>query len=247
MIAASIMSKKIAEGTQALVLDVKVGSGAFMKDADRARALARTMIELGGAHGVRVSALLTDMSTPLGVAVGNAVEVAEALEVLAGGGPPDVVELTLALAGEMVRLAGLDVDPTRILASGGAMDSWRAMVAAQSGSVDAPLPVPRERDRVAADRSGVVARVDALAVGTAAWRLGAGRARQQDPVQAAAGVLCLVKRGEQVVAGQPLFELHTDTPERFADARADLAGAVDIVDADTATADRRLVLDVLRG
>ncbi len=247
MIAASIMSKKIAEGTDALVLDVKVGSGAFMKDPVRAGALARTMIDLGSAHGVRVSALLTDMSTPLGTAVGNAVEVAEAVEVLAGGGPPDVVELTLALAGEMVRLAGVDVDPARVLASGAAMDRWRAMVAAQGGAPDFVLPVPREREVVAASRAGVVARLDAMAVGVAAWRLGAGRARQQDPVQAAAGVLCLAKPGDRVVAGQPLFELHTDTPDRFAAARADLADAVDIVDPGTAVPARSLVLDLLRG
>ena len=247
MIAASIMSKKIAEGTESLVLDVKVGSGAFMKDAGRAADLARTMVELGGAHGLRVSALLTDMSTPLGVAVGNAVEVAEAVEVLAGGGPPDVVALTLALAGEMVRLAGLDVDPARVLASGAAMDSWRAMVTAQGGAVDAVLPVSKERDRVLAERAGVVSRVDALAVGTAAWRLGAGRARQQDAVQAGAGVLCLVTPGDLVAAGQPLFELRTDTPARFADARADLAGAIDIAAPGTAVPPRELVLDVLRG
>ena len=247
MIAASIMSKKIAEGTESLVLDVKVGSGAFMKDAGRAADLARTMVELGGAHGVRVSALLTDMSTPLGVAVGNAVEVAEAVEVLAGGGPPDVVALTLALAGEMVRLAGLDVDPARVLASGAAMDSWRAMVTAQGGAVDAVLPVSKERDQVLAERAGVVSRVDALAVGTAAWRLGAGRARQQDAVQAGAGVLCLVTPGDLVAAGQPLFELRTDTPARFADARADLAGAIDIAAPGTAVPRSELVLDVLRG
>jgi thymidine phosphorylase len=247
MIAASIMSKKIAEGTGGLVLDVKVGSGAFMKDAARAAALARTMVELGSAHGLRVSALLTDMSTPLGVAVGNAVEVAESVEVLAGGGPPDVVELTLALATEMVQLAGLDADPARVLASGAAMDRWRTMVAAQGGDPDAALPSPRERDVVLADRDGVVSRMDALAVGTAAWRLGAGRARQQDAVQSAAGLLCLVKPGDSVAAGQPVFELHTDTPERFAAARADLADAVDIADPGTAVAPRQLVLDLLRG
>jgi thymidine phosphorylase len=247
MIAASIMSKKIAEGTESLVLDVKVGTGAFMKDAERAGALARTMVELGAAHGVRVSALLTDMSTPLGVAVGNAVEVAEAVEVLAGGGPSDVVELTLALAGEMVRLAGLDADPAEVLASGAAMDRWRAMVSAQGGSADFVLPAPRERQRVTAPETGVVSRVDALAVGTAAWRLGAGRARQQDGVQAAAGVLCLVKPGDRVLAGQPMFELHTDTPDRFAAAEADLATAVDIAAVGTAVPAGVLVLDVLRG
>jgi len=217
MIAASIMSKKIAEG-----------SGAFMKSIDRAAELARTMVELGNAHGVRVSALLTNMSVPLGVAVGNAMEVAESVEVLAGGGPADVVELTLALAGEMVALAGLDVDPARVLASGAAMDSWRAMVAAQGGNPDAALPAPRERQIVVAERAGVVSELDALKVGVASWRLGAGRARKEDQVQAAAGILCLAKPGDAVAVGQPIFELHTDTPERFADALADLAGALAI-------------------
>ncbi len=246
MIAASIMSKKIAEGTDALVLDVKVGSGAFMKSPAQAAELARTMVELGAAHGVRASALLTDMSTPLGVAVGNAMEVAESLQVLAGGGPPDVVELTLALAREMVSLAGLDVDPAAVLASGAAMDSWRAMVAAQGGDPDSPLPVPRERHVVTASTSGVVSSLDAFAVGTASWRLGAGRARKEDPVQAAAGILCLVKPGDEVILGQPLFELHTDTPERFEPALADLAGALEIAPADTRVERRPLIIDVVR-
>ncbi|QNK83084.1 thymidine phosphorylase [Nakamurella sp. PAMC28650] len=246
MIAASIMSKKIAEGTDALVLDVKVGSGAFMKSPVQAAELARTMVELGAAHGVRASALLTDMSTPLGVAVGNAMEVAESLQVLAGGGPPDVVELTLALAREMVSLAGMDVDPAAVLASGAAMDSWRAMVAAQGGDPDSPLPVPRERHVVTASTSGVVSSLDAFAVGTASWRLGAGRARKEDPVQAAAGILCLVKPGDEVILGQPLFELHTDTPERFEPALADLAGALEIAPADTRVERRPLIIDVVR-
>ena len=247
MIAASIMSKKIAEGTEALVLDVKVGSGAFMKSADRARELARTMVELGAAHGVRVSALLTDMSVPLGVAVGNAMEVAESVEVLAGGGPADVVELTLALAREMVSLAGLDVDPAAVLASGAAMDSWRAMVAAQGGDPDFVLPTPKERHVVTAPDAGVVASLDAFAVGVASWRLGAGRARKEDPVQAAAGILCLAKPGDVVAAGQPLFELHTDTPERFDEALADLEGALQLAPVGTAVPGRDLVIDVVRG
>ncbi len=246
MIAASIMSKKIAEGTRCLVLDVKVGSGAFMKSADRAAELAVAMVELGAAHGVRVSALLTDMSTPLGVAVGNAMEVAEAVEVLAGGGPPDVVELTLALAQEMVDLAGLDADPARVLASGAAMDTWRSMVRAQGGDPDAALPVPRARHVVPADRAGVVSRLDACAVGVASWRLGAGRTRRQDPVQAAAGVRCLAKPGQVVAAGQPLFELHTDTPERFSSALADLDTAVDIAEPGTPVDPLPLVIDVIR-
>jgi len=246
MIAASIMSKKIAEGTQSLVLDVKVGSGAFMKTAARARELAQTMVELGAAHGLRVSAMLTDMSTPLGVAVGNALEVAEAVEVLAGGGPADVVELTLALAAEMLALAGLDVDPSAVLRSGAAMDSWRALVAAQGGDPDCVLPVPREQHIVRAQASGVVSELDAFSVGVAAWRLGAGRARSQDTVQAAAGIRCLAKRGSAVVAGQPLFELHTDTPERFDAAIEDLAGALLIEPTGTQVPPRELVIEVVR-
>ena len=246
MIAASIMSKKIAEGTAGLVLDVKVGSGAFMKDSARAAELARTMVELGARAGVRTSALLTDMSTPLGRAVGNAVEVAESVEVLAGGGPADVVALTLALAREMVALAGLDADPAAVLASGRAMDSWRAMVAAQGGDPDAALPTPRHTEQVAADESGVIERVDALAVGVAAWRLGAGRERREHGVQAAAGILCLVKPGDTVTAGQPLFELHTDTADRFPAAMADLAGAVVVGSPDTVVRPRPLVMGVIR-
>ena len=243
MISASIMSKKIAEGTQSLVLDVKVGSGAFMKNIGDARRLAATMVQLGAAHGVRTSALLTDMSTPLGLAVGNAVEVAESIEVLAGGGPTDVVDLTLALANEMVRLAGLSTDPAEVLASGRAMDAWRAMVAAQGGDPDAPLPEPKETHVVTAFASGVVTSMDALAVGVAAWRLGAGRARKEDPVQAAAGLLCRAKPGDRIQAGAPLFELHTDTPDRFDAAIADLAGAVTI-DPDAAPGHRgSIVLD----
>src|SRR5918993_1701636 len=185
LIASSIMSKKIAEGTGALVLDVKVGSGAFMKSLDDARELARTMVELGGAHGVRTVALLTDMSTPLGRAIGNAVEVEESVEVLAGGGPADVVELTLALAREMLDAAGLpDADPAAALAGGAAMDVWRAMIRSQGGDPDAPLPGARETQTVTAEADGYVESVDAYAIGIAAWRLGAGRARKEDPVEA---------------------------------------------------------------
>src|SRR3954467_11355151 len=197
LIASSIMSKKIAEGTGALVLDVKVGSGAFMKDLDAARELARTMVELGTAHRVRTVALLTDMSTPLGLAVGNAVEVAESLEVLAGGGPDDVVQLTLALAREMLDAAGLpDADPAAALADGRAMDSWRAMIRAQGGDPDAPLPVAREVEVVRAHTDGYVAAIDAYAVGIAAWRLGAGRARKEDPVDFGAGVVLHKRPGD---------------------------------------------------
>ncbi len=227
LIASSIMSKKIAEGTGALVLDVKVGSGAFMKDLPSARELARTMVDLGADAGVRTSALVTDMSTPLGLTVGNALEVREAVEVLAGGGPADVVALTLALAREMLDAAGRpDADPAAALADGRAMDTWRAMIAAQGGDPDAPLPRARHTEHVLAPSDGVVLALDALAVGVAAWRLGAGRARPGDPVQAAAGVELHAKPGALVRAGEPVMTLHTDTPERFARALEAVAGAV---------------------
>jgi thymidine phosphorylase len=215
LIASSIMSKKIAEGTGALVLDVKVGSGAFMKSTDQAHELARTMVELGTDAGVTTVALLTDMSIPLGLTAGNALEVRESVEVLAGGGPADVVELTLALAREMVTAAGLDADPAELLADGSAMDTWRAMIRAQGGDPDADLPTARETHVVPAATSGVLTRLDAYAVGVAAWRLGAGRARREDPVQAAAGVTMHAKPGQTVQRGQPLLTLHTDTPDRF--------------------------------
>ncbi|WP_020013407.1 thymidine phosphorylase [Promicromonospora sukumoe] len=227
LIASSIMSKKIAEGTGALVLDVKVGSGAFMKTLDDARELARTMVDLGTDAGVRTVALVTDMSVPLGRTAGNALEVRESLEVLAGGGPADVVDLTVALAVEMLAAADRprsEDDVRAALADGRAMDRWRAMIAAQGGDVDAPLPVAKETETVVATESGVLTSLDAYAVGVAVRRLGAGRARKEDAVQAAAGIEIHVKPGEQVTAGQPLMTLHTDTPERFARARAALDG-----------------------
>jgi len=242
LIASSIMSKKIAEGTSALVLDVKVGSGAFMKDLDCARELARTMVELGAAHHVKTVALLTDMATPLGLAVGNAVEVAESLEVLAGGGPKDVVQLTLALAREMLDAAGLlGADPAKALESGAAMDSWRAMIRAQGGDPDAALPRAVETEIMRADRDGVVAAVDAYGIGVAAWRLGAGRARKEDPVSFGAGVVLNVRPGDTVRAGDPLLELRTDDGSRIATARAAADGA--LVIAETAPAPTALLLD----
>src|SRR5690606_14026811 len=228
LIASSIMSKKIAEGTGGLVLDVKVGSGAFMKNAEDARELATTMVELGQGAGVRTVALLTGMDTPLGRTAGNALEVAEAVEVLAGGGPADVVELTLALAREMVALAGIDADPEQALADGRAMDHWKAMIRAQGGDPDAPLPRARHTEVVRADTDGVLTRLDAMGVGLAAWRLGAGRARQGAPVQAGAGVQIHARPGDTVRAGSPLFTLHTDTPESFPGALAAVTGAVTI-------------------
>ncbi|WP_028708290.1 thymidine phosphorylase [Propionicicella superfundia] len=216
LIASSIMGKKIAEGTGALVLDVKTGSGAFMKEEESARRLAETMVRLGTAAGVTTVALLTDMDTPLGRTAGNALEVGEAVEVLAGGGPADVVELTLALAREMVQAAGVDADPADVLASGRAMDAWRRMIAAQGGDPAAPLPVARHQQVLTATSKGTITRIDAWEVGLAAWRLGAGRARKEDPVQAAAGVELHVSVGDTVRAGQPLLTLHTDTPDRMA-------------------------------
>lgn len=228
LIASSIMSKKIAEGTAALVLDVKVGAGAFMKTLDGARELATAMVELGTDAGVRTVAMLTAMDTPLGRTAGNALEVAESVEVLAGGGPADIVELTLALAREMVALAGVDIDPADVLADGRAMDQWRSMVRAQGGDPDAPLPRARHTEVVRADRDGVLTRLDAMGVGIAAWRLGAGRARQGDPVQFGAGIEIHAKPGDSVGAGEPLLTLHTDTPDAFTGALEALDTAVTI-------------------
>ncbi|QWZ06822.1 thymidine phosphorylase [Nocardioides panacis] len=244
LIASSIMSKKIAEGTGALVLDVKVGSGAFMKDLAQARELAETMVALGTAAGVTTVALLTDMSTPLGLTAGNGLEVAESVEVLAGGGPADVVELTLALAGEMLRAAGVhDVDPAERLRDGSAMDAWRRMIAAQGGDPDAAMPTARETHVVRATSSGVLTTLDAMAVGLAAWRLGAGRSRKEDPVQAAAGVEMLAKPGDPVTEGQDLLRLHTDEPERFERALAALEDGVVVSPAGTSYDAVPIVLD----
>jgi thymidine phosphorylase len=244
LIASSIMSKKIAEGTGALVLDVKVGSGAFMKDVAGARELAETMVALGTDAGVTTVALLTDMSTPLGRTAGNAVEVAESVDVLAGGGPRDVVELTVVLAREMLLAAGVaDVDPADRLRDGSAMDVWRRMVSAQGGDPAAPLPRARETHTVTATRGGVLTRLDAMAVGLAAWRLGAGRARKEDPVQAGAGVVLHAKPGDTVTEGQDLLTLHTDEPERFDRALDALAGGVVVSDAGSAVDSQPLVIE----
>ncbi|KOV34218.1 thymidine phosphorylase [Streptomyces sp. H021] len=244
LIASSIMSKKIAEGTGSLVLDVKVGTGAFMKNIEDARELARTMVGLGTDSGVKTVALLTDMSTPLGLTAGNALEVRESVEVLAGGGPADVVELTIALAKEMLDAAGIkDADPAKALADGSAMDHWRRMIAAQGGDPDATLPVAREQHVVTAPESGVLTRLDAYGVGVGAWRLGAGRARKEDPVQAGAGIELHAKPGDTVTAGQPLMTLHTDTPEKFDYALAALDGTFDIAAAGTSFTATPIVLD----
>ena len=244
LIASSIMSKKIAEGTGALVLDVKVGTGAFMKSLENARELASTMVALGSDAGVHTVALLTDMSTPLGLTAGNALEVRESVEVLAGGGPADVVELTVALAREMLAGAGRDdVDPAEVLASGKAMDAWKSMIRAQDGDPDAELPTARETHVVNAPSTGVLTRLDAMAVGMAAWRLGAGRATQGEAVQAGAGVEWHARPGDTVTEGQPLLTLHTDTPERFERALASLEGGYDVAPAGTSYEPTPIVLD----
>jgi len=231
LIAGSIMSKKIAEGTQSLVLDVKVGSGAFMADRDQAAELARAMVRLGRDHGLKVTALLSAMDSPLGRAVGNALEVSEAVEVLSGGeGPPDLMEVTLALAREMLELAGIRADPALALRDGSALERYRAMVVAQGGDPDAELPRASCVYTVTAARSGVVGSLDARAVGVAAWRLGAGRARKEDPVSASAGIVCLAKPGDAVTESQALLELHTDEPERLDWARTALENAIVIGD-----------------
>ncbi|MDD9205347.1 thymidine phosphorylase, partial [Georgenia sp. 10Sc9-8] len=246
--ASSIMSKKIAEGTDSLVLDVKVGSGAFMKDLDHARELATTMVELGSDAGVRTVALLTDMSTPLGLTVGNALEVRESVEVLAGGGPQDVVDLTVALAREMLDAAGRpDADPEEALRDGRAMDVWRRMVSAQGGDPDAELPTAPHTEEITAQRDGVLTGLDAYGVGVASWRLGAGRARKEDPVQAVAGIEIHARPGDRVRAGQPVLTLHTETPERFARAKETLADAI-TVESDAAAGEAGpVVLDRVAG
>lgn len=242
LIASSVMSKKLAEGAGALVLDVKVGSGALVKTEEQCRDLAHTMVGLGAAHGVPTRALLTDMNRPLGATVGNALEVAEALEVLAGGGPADVVELTLRLAAEMLALAGVgDRDPADTLRDGTAMDRFRRLVAAQGGDLSVPLPIGRHSETVTAPRGGTMGDIDAMAVGLAAWRLGAGRSRPGERVQAGAGLRIHRHPGEPVAAGEPLFTLYTDTPERFGAALAELDGGWSV--GDGAPAPRPLIID----
>jgi len=243
LIASSIMSKKIAEGTSALVLDVKVGSGAFMKNLDRARELAQVLTQLGADAGVKTSALLTDMSTPLGMKIGNALEVEEAVEVLSGGGSQDLIDITVALATEMLRLVGKnDVDVAAALNDGRAMDKWNEMISAQHGDPKAALPVAKHQHVITASETGYLNELDALAVGTASWRLGAGRARKEDPVQFGAGIVLHAKRGDQVTQGEPLMTLYTDTPERFERALDALSTGIRI-EATKSTNPTPLILD----
>jgi thymidine phosphorylase len=242
LIASSVMSKKIAEGTRALVLDTKVGSGAFLATEAESRELARTMVELGTEAGLVTRAVLTDMETPLGRTVGNAVEVAESLEVLAGGGPADVVDLTLALATEMLDAAGLDrADPAGTLRDGSAMDRFRELVAAQGGDLSQPLPVGAHSETISAPRNGTMGGIDAMAVGLTVWRLGAGRSLPGERVQAGAGLRIHRRPGEPVAAGEPLFTLYTDTPERFEAAMAELDGGWSV--GEDAPEQRPLIID----
>lgn len=242
LIASSIMSKKLAEGTDTLVLDVKTGTGAFMQDEADARLLAQKMVWLGKEYGVATTAVLTRMDTPLGYTVGNAIEVEETLEVLAGGGPDDVVELTLTLAQHMLSGAGIDADPAEHLANGKAMDAWRKMVIAQHGDPDAPLPVATHHHSIMAPETGVLTRLDARAIGEAAWRLGAGRQFQGQPVQATAGIRLHAKPGDRVTAGQPLMTLYTETEDRIAAAETLVQQAIEIAETYTAPA---LIIDVI--
>ncbi len=249
LIASSIMSKKIAEGTSALILDVKTGSGAFMSDPAKARELAQTMVELGLRAGVNTRALITAMDVPLGLTAGNALEVRESVEVLAGGGPADIVELTVVMAREMLDAAGITpiMDPADALKNGAAMDSWRQMIQAQGGDPDAALPVAKEQHVVTAAQSGEIIEMNALAVGISAWRLGAGRSRQGEAVQAGAGIEIHAKPGEQIQAGAPLFTLHTDEAPRFERALAALEGAVRISSTGERVARLPLILEKITG
>ena len=228
LIASSIMSKKIAEGTQSLVLDVKAGRGAFMKDFSRARQLAETMVEIGNKAGVKTVALITQMETPLGNAVGNALEVSESIEVLNGKGPADVIEITVALAKEMLELAGIKKDPALALKDGSALATWKKMVAAQGGNPDAKIPVADKTEKILATKSGYITDLDAFAIGLSAWRLGAGRAKKEDAVSKTAGIICLAKEGSFVEEGQPVLELHIDEQARLPLAKQALENAFTI-------------------
>ncbi len=245
LIASSIMSKKIAEGTEALVLNVTFGTGAFMKEHDQARELAETMVRLGQANSVRTTAVLSRMDTPVGRCVGNALEVTESVETLSGGGPSDLIEITLTLAREMLALAKITADPAKALSDGSALTVWNTMVRAQSGDPTAALPVATQREVVRADRAGYLTGLDAFGVGVASWRLGAGRSRKEDPVSAIAGVVCLAKPGDAVEQGQPILELHVDDPGRLASALTALEGAITIAAEPVELAP--LVADILRG
>ncbi len=247
LIASSIMSKKIAEGAGGLVLDVKTGSGAFMSEPEMARELAQTMVRIGIDSGLRTRALITAMDVPLGWAIGNALEVQESIDVLAGGGPADVIELTLTLAREMLDLAGIDADPEQALRSGAAMDSWNQMIIAQGGDPKAPLPRAHESQELVATHSGIVTHMDALSLGVAAWRLGAGRARKEDPVSAGAGITLHVKPGDPVDAGEVLLTMFADDDARFAPAAQALHAAIEVGPVHSKVARLPLILERITG
>jgi thymidine phosphorylase len=228
LIASSIMSKKIAEGTESLVLDVKAGRGAFMKDFSKAKQLAETMVEIGNKAGVKTVALITQMDTPLGNAVGNALEVSESIDVLNGKGPQDVIEITLALAKEMLQLAGIDKDPATGLKDGSALQVWKKMIIAQGGNPDIEIPVATKKEKVVATQSGYITDLDAYAIGLSAWRLGAGRAKKEDAVSKTAGIICLAKEGDYVEKDQPVLELHIDEAARLPFAKEALKNAFSI-------------------
>ena len=228
LIASSIMSKKIAEGTQSLVLDVKAGRGAFMKDFSKAKQLAETMVEIGNKAGVKTVALITQMDTPLGNAVGNALEVSESIDVLNGKGPQDVIEITLALAKEMLQLAGINKDPATGLKDGTALQVWKKMIIAQGGNPDIEIPVAKQKENVVATQSGYITDLDAYAIGLSAWRLGAGRAKKEDAVSKTAGIICLAKEGDYVEKDQPVLELHIDDASRLPFAKDALKNAFTI-------------------
>ena len=228
LIASSIMSKKIAEGTQSLVLDVKAGRGAFMKDFSKAKQLAETMVEIGNKAGVKTVALITQMDTPLGNAVGNALEVSESIDVLNGKGPQDVIEITLALAKEMLQLAGINKDPATGLKDGTALQVWKKMIIAQGGNPDIEIPVAKQKENVVATQSGYITDLDAYAIGLSAWRLGAGRAKKEDAVSKTAGIICLAKEGDYVEKDQPVLELHIDDASRLSLAKEALKNAFTI-------------------
>ena len=228
LIASSIMSKKIAEGTQSLVLDVKAGRGAFMKDFSKAKQLAETMVEIGNKAGVKTVALITQMDTPLGNAVGNALEVSESIDVLNGKGPQDVIEITLALAKEMLQLAGINKDPATGLKDGSAMQVWKKMIVAQGGNPDIEIPVAKQKENIVDTQSGYITDLDAYAIGLSAWRLGAGRAKKEDAVSKTAGIICLAKEGDYVEKDQPVLELHIDEASRLPFAKEALKNAFTI-------------------
>lgn len=228
LIASSIMSKKIAEGTQSLVLDVKAGRGAFMKDFSKAKQLAETMVEIGNKAGVKTVALITQMDTPLGNAVGNALEVSESIDVLNGKGPQDVIEITLALAKEMLQLAGINKDPATGLKDGTALQVWKKMIVAQGGNPDIEIPVAKQKENIVATQSGYITDLDAYAIGLSAWRLGAGRAKKEDAVSKTAGIICLAKEGDYVEKDQPVLELHVDDSSRLPLAKEALKNAFTI-------------------